>query len=171
MEFIERISKRPDIAPYASQIESFAGGSGCSLKIEILDPRCGGISIPGECIIAEAVLLFPKELMLYIILHEIAHQYQYRKHGRDMMIDAYLNLPIDDAAEELIRIESVADRMAMLKLRSMIGTRRLPPYRYYGCQNKGYFRSYLERIRTAAESMGKSDIDSINEMIYAEYRS
>ena len=172
MNLEEIFFARIDLLPYKGMIEGFVDKSECeSFAFENLDPRCGGISIPGKCIISKTILQFPMEVLLYILFHEIAHQYQYRKHGRDLMLDAYLGLPIGEAAEELLRIESIADRLAMLKLRSIIGGESLPPYRYYRNASIEYFERHIEKIRKSAEELENRDIDSINEMIYAEYRA
>jgi|LauGreDrversion4_2_1035121.scaffolds.fasta_scaffold07279_10 hypothetical protein len=172
MEFIEKLMTRQDLLSYQADIEKFIGKSGCTkIDFEELSPKCGGISIPGKCIISTTIIQFPMEVLLYILFHEIAHQYQYRKHGRDLMLDAYLSLPIGEAAEELLRIESIADRLAMLKLRSVIGGESLPPYRYYRNASIEYFERHIEKIRKSAEELENRDIDSINEMIYAEYRA
>lgn len=78
MNFIEQLFAREDLLPYKVGIEEFINKSGCkSITFEELNPKCGGISTPDECIISTIILEFPKEILLYILFHEIAHQYQY----------------------------------------------------------------------------------------------
>jgi len=171
MEFIERLMARQDLLAHQTQIEKFIEDSGCSeIEFEVLDPKCGGISIPGECIISTIILQFPKEVLLYILFHEIAHQYQYKKWGKNLMMDAYTTLPLEEAVKNLLYIESVADRLAMLKLRSIIGGENLPPYRYYGCKNLEFFKEYISNLRSLIDENNATDIESINELIYLKYK-
>jgi hypothetical protein len=171
MEFIERLMTRQDLATYKTEIEIFIERSGCVKVIfEDLDPKCGGISTPDECIISTIILQFPKEILLYILFHEIAHQYQYKKWGKNLMMDTYTKLPIEDAVKSLLYIESVADRLAILKLRSIIGVENIPPYRYYGCENLEFFKEYISNLRNSIDESNATDIESINEIIYFKYK-
>ena len=171
MNFIEQLFTREDLLPYKASIEEFINKSECeSIIFDELDPKCGGISTPDECIISTIILQFPKEILLYILFHEIAHQYQYKKWGKNLMMDAYTALPIEDAAKNLLYIESIADRLAMLKLRSIIGNDNIPPYRYYGCENLEFFKEYISNLRNSIEKQNASDIESINEIIYLKYK-
>jgi hypothetical protein len=171
MNFIEQLFTREDILPYKVGIEEFIENSGCeSISFQDLNPKCGGISIPGECIISTIILQFPKEVLLYILFHEIAHQYQYKKWGKNLMMDVYTTLPLEEAVKNLLYIESVADRLAMLKLRSIIGGENLPPYRYYGCKNLEFFKEYISNLRSLIYENNATDIESINELIYLKYK-
>lgn len=171
MNFIEKLFTREDLLPYKISIEEFINKSGCkSIKFENLNPKCGGISTPDECIISTTILQFPKEILLYILFHEIAHQYQYKKWGKNLMMDAYTKLPIKEATKNLLYIESIADRFAILKLRSIIGNENIPPYRYYGCKNLEFFEEYISNLRNSIEKNNANDIESINEIIYLKYK-
>jgi hypothetical protein len=171
MKFIEKLMTRQDLLSYQKDIEKFIEKSGCTkISFEELNPKCGGISTPDECIISTIILEFPKEILLYILFHEIAHQYQYKKWGKNLMIDAYTKLTIEDAVKSLLYIESVADRLAILKLRSIIGNENIPPYRYYGCKNLEFFKEYICDLRNSIEKNNANDIESINEIIYLRYK-
>jgi hypothetical protein len=171
MNFTEQLFTRKDLLPYKDNIEEFINKSGCkSITFEELNPKCGGISTPDECIISTIILQFPKEILLYILFHEISHQYQYKKWGKNLMMDAYKTLPIEDAVKSLLFIESVADRLAILKLRSIIGVENIPPYRYYGCKNLEFFKEYISNLRNSIEKSNVTDIESINEIIYLKYK-
>lgn len=171
MEFIEKLMTRQDLVEYKEQIETFIERSGCTkLSFESLNPKTGGVSIPGECIVSDIILQFPKEVLLYILFHEVSHQYQYRKHGKDLMMKAYTELPIEEAVDELLWVESIADRLAMLSLRSVIGGDKVPEYRYYGCTNKVYFEDYLVSLRHEIEQENVDGIDAINGIILRRAR-
>lgn len=88
MNVTEKLQKRLDLHLYIKEIEEFIERSGCkSIRFEELSPKCGGISLPNECIISTIILQFPTELLLYILFHEIAHQYQYKKYGKDLGLE------------------------------------------------------------------------------------
>lgn len=162
---------RQDLVEHKEQIETFIERSGCTkLSFESLNPKTGGVSIPGECIISDIILEFPKEVLLYILFHEVSHQYQYRKWGKNLMMKAYTELPIEEAVDELLWIESIADRFAMLYLRSIIGGEQLPAYRYYGCTNKAYFEDYLALLRHEINQENVDGIDAINGIILRRAR-
>ncbi len=162
---------RQDLVEYKEQIETFIERSGCTkLSFESLNPKTGGVSIPGECIVSDIILEFPKEVLLYILFHEVSHQYQYRKWGKNLMMKAYTELPIEEAVDELLWIESIADRFAMLYLRSVIGGEHLPAYRYYGCTNKAYFEDYLALLRHEINQENVDGIDAINGIILRRAR-
>lgn len=171
MNFTEQLFTRKDLLPYQTEIEEFINKSGCkSITFEELNTKCGGISTPEECIISTIILQFPKEILLYILFHEIAHQYQYQKWGKNLMMNAYTILPIEDAVKSLLFIESIADRFAILKLRSIIGNENIPPYRYYGCTNLEFFKEYISNLRNSIDENDATDIESINEIIYLRYK-
>ena len=66
-----------------------------------------------------ATLILPKAL--YIIFHEIAHQYQFKKYGADKMYECYTGDLSDEEAADLIkRVEEVADEFALKKVRQLI---------------------------------------------------
>ena len=82
--------------------------------------RALGISKTDKCVISTKLLDLPIEYLVYVILHEVSHQYQYTKHGKDIALDVYLdNLNIDNAAQKLLKIEQIADRLAILKLNKL----------------------------------------------------
>ena len=166
--FFDFLFRRIDLSPNRLEIESFIRGSGqTNIRFEKLSPLCAGISSPKECIISEMILTLPRPLLLYILFHEIAHQYQYKKHGINMMLYTYTNQPFENAILTLRHTESIADRFAILKLREFIPHSEIPPYRYYGNDNINHMETYLKWIRSFSNGL---DIDEINEKIYEKYR-
>lgn len=165
--FLDFLFLRIDLRSDKKEIESFIRGcEQTNIRFEKLSPLCAGISTPNECIISETILSFPKPVLLYILFHEISHQYQYKKHGSDMMLDVYTKMPFDDAINKLIYAESVADRLAILRLRKFINHSEIPPYRYYRSDNQNSIKTHLKWIRTFSDGL---TIDEINERIYEKY--
>jgi hypothetical protein len=60
------------------------------------------------------------EFALFVIFHEIAHQYQYKKYGEDIMYDCYIGeLSNEEAAKFMKQTEEVADEFAGRKIRQL----------------------------------------------------
>lgn len=87
-------------------------------KIEITNLSMAlGASLNDRVIISSSVLNGSIQHILYVIFHEIAHQYQYKKHGFAEMF-AYFkdDYKLDDAVELLRKVENITDRFAISKI-------------------------------------------------------
>ena len=85
-QFINELkSKFPDHSNLMDDLKAFIMQSGCP-AIEF-DELYGaqGISKTDKCIVNRNTLQKSLENALYVILHEISHQYQYAKYGKDVM--------------------------------------------------------------------------------------
>jgi uncharacterized protein (DUF2132 family) len=59
--------------------------------------------------------------LLFVIFHEIAHQYQFKKYGNDIMYKCYKNeIDIEEAADFMKKTEMVADEFAARKVREFV---------------------------------------------------
>jgi hypothetical protein len=57
---------------------------------------------------------------LYVLFHEIAHQYQYKKYGIDKIYDTYTgDISVEEGAKFMKYVENVADEFAIRKLREI----------------------------------------------------
>lgn len=123
--FLVQLSERhPDSVYVMKFLSDFILKSGCQ-RIEFGNFKISahGASLIDRVIINEKVLDYPLPYVLYVIFHEIAHQYQYKKYGIDKMYDLYLGkIPIKDGAIWLKNIEEVADDFAFRKLRQLKST-------------------------------------------------
>jgi hypothetical protein len=104
------------------ELIDFIVSSGCrAIEFRKMSNRAMGISKTDVCILNYDVLKLPDEYTLYIILHEVAHQYQYRKHGKNLVLDVYLeSTPLEEAAKKLLLVEQIADRLAIAKLNKIL---------------------------------------------------
>jgi len=60
------------------------------------------------------------EFALFVIFHEIAHQYQFKKYGKDIMYNCYIGeLSDEEAASFMKHTEEVADEFAGRKIRQL----------------------------------------------------
>jgi hypothetical protein len=113
-EFMKRLNEAfPKYPEVLNDLRSYIISSGCpAIAFETLY-GAQGISKTDKCIVSDQVLKSSIEKALYVILHEISHQYQYAKYGKNVMWDAYNSrIDIDQAVDLLMNIELVADRLA-----------------------------------------------------------
>jgi hypothetical protein len=109
---------------------------------------------------------------LFIIFHELAHQYQFRKYGAEKMMGLYLNeVPLDEAAEAMAKYEAVADEFGVRKVRELnqkgLLDSKYPPIKGYGNNpSVSKFKYLLYTIRTELTRRGVDNIDKAAEYIY-----
>jgi len=153
------------------ELSDYIVASGCpAIKFDTIYGAMG-ISKTDECIINKSILSGDLGKTLYTILHEIVHQYQYSKYGKDVVWDAYnSNIDIDEAVNLLMNIELVADRLAVLKANNLLKshdiknkTEILP---FYSKFDKSYFKSHLEGLREEVKKKGMTSVKEVNEYMY-----
>jgi hypothetical protein len=134
-----------------------------------------GISKTDKCVIADKILSRPIENALYVILHEVSHQYQYSKYGKDVMWDSYnSNIDIEKAVDLLMNIELVADRLAIIKSKHLLDSNGVKNYKQataiYPKMSRQYFKSHLESLRKSVNDKDISNIDGVNNMMHDELK-
>lgn len=174
-EFIKIIDKRrSDINQnIKNSLINFIIESGCkSLKFEKLSKKALGISKPDGCILGTLLLDLRLEYFLYILLHEISHQYQYKKYGKNAALDIYTDIiSLDDAVDKLMFLEKTADRLSIIKTKKILSDNgimlKIPINpRYLNLEDTDYIKSYIEDIRKKVKENNYSTIEEINEHIY-----
>jgi hypothetical protein len=103
-------------------IRNFIENSNCQrIEFAKFDYPAIGLSLSNGVLINKDILTnsyFFLSKVLYVIFHEIAHQYQYKKYGYDIMQNIYHgNTPLEDGVKLLKSIEYTADQFGMRKCR------------------------------------------------------
>lgn len=134
-----------------------------------------GISKTDKCVIADKVLKRPIENALYVILHEVSHQYQYSKYGKNVMWDSYnSNIDIEKAVDLLMNIELVADRLAIVKTRHLLDSNGVKDYKpvtaVYPKMSRQYFKNHLESLRKNVKDKDIQNVDGVNNMMHDELK-
>jgi len=157
------------------EIKSFIELSGCpAIKFEPLRGALG-ISKTDCCIISSTVLHGPLDYLLYVVYHEVVHQYQYSKHGEDIALEIYLEkIPLKDAIKTLKRIENTTDRYAILKVKELY-KKYIPEIvpniaPYYKHVSDERFGSMIVYYRVLAKKNKLTNTADINNMIYNSIR-
>jgi hypothetical protein len=171
-EFMKRLNEAfPEHPGVLDDLESYIVSSGCpAIAFETLY-GAQGISKTDKCIVSDQVLKSSIEKALYVILHEISHQYQYAKYGKNVMWDAYNSrIDIEQAVDLLMNIELVADRLAVLKTAQILRSNRINDFKpvtsLYKNLSRSYFKSHLEGLRKAVTEKGVDSIEGANEILY-----
>lgn len=162
---------------FFEDLEDFIIKSGClSIRFEHMSSRALGISKPEECVISYSVLDLPTDYLLYVILHEVAHQYQYKKYGKNLALEIYkCELSIDEAIDKLLYFEQLADRLALMKLNSIVNKNNTKIFvnitpRYLNLNNFDYIKKYIQMIRAEVTNKNYTTIESINEYLHNRIR-
>jgi len=76
-----------------------------------------GLAKNNVCIISSDIFRYKVPNMIFVLFHELAHYYQYKKYGNEFAMSVYTNPPseIDEDVDFLREIETTADRFARLK--------------------------------------------------------
>jgi hypothetical protein len=121
--FLYRVmSTYPETEQYIDNIKSFIENSNCK-KIEVSKFKfpAMGLAMHNGVLFNEAIFNYPLSSFLFVVAHEIAHQYQYKKYGDDKMYECYLGeISVKEAAETMKEVEIIADEFATRKLREFI---------------------------------------------------
>lgn len=118
-EFIGHIVEYyPKFKPFSDKLREFIEKSGCK-KIEFSGFRypASGAALHDGVLINQNMLNQGLPMLLFVIFHEIAHQFQYKKYGADAMYKVYSDdMDVNDAAKLMHDIEIVADEFAARKV-------------------------------------------------------
>lgn len=172
--FLSRINKTfPDMpSDMLLDVKDFIDASGCpEIVFEPLRGGALGISLSDKCVISTSALRVNLHRTLYVIFHEVAHQYQYSKHGEKFVQELYNDqMSIDDAADFLIKVELTADRYAINKVKQLYAkympNEKLILQSLYKNAGKQFIAAHLQQVRDMAKKSGLTDIEDINQMIY-----
>lgn len=121
--FLDRIiSTYPEAEIYIDNIKSFIENSNCK-KIEVSKFKfpAMGLALHNGVLFNDVIFNQPLSSFIFIVAHEIAHQYQYKKYGDDKMYECYLGeISVKEAANAMKEIEIIADEFATRKVREFI---------------------------------------------------
>ena len=131
-----------------------------------------GIAKHDVCIISKYALGYNVSNIMFVLFHELAHYYQYRKYGNDFAMAVYMGdeSEIDKGVEKLKQIESTADKFSRLKSSYYINKYKIDkPVTMSGYGGKfidASLKSYLVKIRGVIKEMKYTTITEINEYLY-----
>ena len=163
-DFIGTLKSKYEISDdLVNFINNFIEKSDCQ-KIEFANFKYPalGAALHNSVLINNTILFKSLESTLFVIFHEIAHQYQYKKYGVEKMYEFYNDeISVNEAAKFMKEIELVADNFASRKIRElqnmgMIDT-KYKPIEYYKNVPEKMLADFINSIR---EKLRERDITS-----------
>jgi hypothetical protein len=131
-----------------------------------------GLAQSNRLVLNPNILNYSLGKALFVLFHEMAHQYQFKKYGKEKMGEMYTEeISLSDAAKFLQKTENVADEFAVRKLKSLErkGLIKLNDYDI----KKGYEHMSIPQIehmvnyfRNVAKQSKSNNIDEISEYLY-----
>ena len=90
-------------------------------KIKFQPIKMGaGLCLGDRLVMNPVTLSYPLGKFLFILFHELAHQYQFKKYGQEKMLELYNDeIDIKDAAKFMADVEMVADEFAFRKMKNL----------------------------------------------------
>lgn len=167
------IEKYPESEKSIDLIRDFIIKSECK-KIDVIkfSKPAYGISLSDRVLINETAFMTTFTMFIFIVFHEIAHQYQYKKYGEKKMYDVYLgDLSLEDGAIWMKHMETVADEFATRKVREVVKMGGIEPgsnqYKgFYKNVPLSQFQSLIAGIKAEIKRQNIKDSSKISEMMY-----
>lgn len=120
--FLDEISNVYELSDELKNfIKEFIKESNCK-QINFSKFKIGalGLALHSGVLMNSITLKQPLPFLLFVVFHEVAHQYQFKKYGHDVMYDCYLgDVSEEQASEFMKKTEEVADEFATRKIREL----------------------------------------------------
>jgi len=172
--FLTQIMKTyPETESFIGNIESFIKDSNCKkIEVTMFKYPALGLALHNGVLFNEVI--FKQELpdFLFIIFHEIAHQYQYKKYGDKKMYEFYLDeTDVKDASIAMKQIEIIADEFANRKVREFLklGFISVPNRKTLSVYKNvplNHFEKLITQTKNTIKSKNVSSFDEISEIFY-----
>lgn len=172
--FLNRItSKFPETELYIDKIKSFIEDSNCK-KVEVgkFKYPALGLALHNGVLFNEMIFYQTLPNFLFIIFHEMAHQYQYKKYGDEKMYEFYLGeIDVKDAAIAMKQIEMTADEFASRKVREfvklgLISQPNFPALSQYKNIPLNHFENLINKTKESIKEKGVTSFDEVAELFY-----
>ena len=172
--FLDRIvSKYPETQSYIGKIKSFIEDSDCK-KVEVSKFKYPalGLAVHNGVLFNEMIFYQTLPNFLFIIFHEIAHQYQYKKYGDEKMYEFYLGeINVKEAAIAMKQIEMTADEFASRKVREfvklgLISQPNFPALSQYKNIPLSHFEKLINTTKESIKEKGITSFDKVAELFY-----
>jgi hypothetical protein len=130
-----------------------------------------GVALHNGVLINNSVLNRSLEFALFVIFHEIAHQYQYKKYGIEKMYEFYNDeISVTDVAKFMKQVEVIADNFASRKIRELQNmdmiNKNYTPIEMYKTVPESSLIAFIENIRAQLRARNITSPDGISEFYY-----
>ena len=171
--FLSKISEKyPEFDEFKDKVEEFIDKSECQ-KIEFANFKMPvmGLALHDGVMINNMAISRGLPYLLFVIFHEVAHQYQFKKYGAEKMYECYQDeTDIDSAADFMKKTELVADEFASKKIKQLakmgyISSSFIPP-KYYQNVPIQQIKMMVQGFRNQMRSQNISSPEKISELFY-----
>jgi len=153
-------------------LKDFIENSDCE-KIEFADFKYAalGAALHNGVLINKRALYQGLEFALFVIFHEIAHQYQYKKYGKEKMYEYYNDeISVDEAAKLMKKTEEIADSFAVRKIRELqkmgLINGNYKPIEMYKNLPEKHIAGFISDVRNKLRERNLTSPDEISEYYY-----
>ena len=175
--FLDEISSKHNMSDELKDfVKQFIEESDCK-RINFSRFKMGvmGLALESGVLINSVALNHPLPFLLFLIFHEVAHQYQFKKYGEDVMYDCYLGeISEREAAEFMKHTEEVADDFAFRKIRQLQKLNLIGPYTPPQMYKNVPIQQITMMVNNYREDMIRKNIDSpkkVSEYFYNMVKS
>ena len=153
-------------------IRQFISNSGCKNIIIERIKMGAGLSLSDRVILSPDLFNLNLAKFLFILFHEIAHQYQFKKYGGEKMYELYTGeMDIKQGCKMMRDIELVADEFATRKMREFVklGVIKEKDAKFGGFYKntpESHFHMLVSQIRDMLKKSKVSEPDKISELFY-----
>jgi len=176
--FLNKIQAEYDISDSLyTELMEFIEKSNCK-KIEFakFNYPALGLALHNGVLINSNMIGDNLSFLIFVIFHEVAHQFQFKKYGDKIMYGVYSgDVSIDEAAKFMKHTEEVADEFAMRKIRELQkkgliddNYRANSPYRNISVQS---IKSMIIRFRDDLELKNITSPNDISKYFYNMVKS
>jgi Zn-dependent peptidase ImmA (M78 family) len=120
--FFDKMSEKYDMSDELKEfIVKTLNDSDCQ-NIELVKIKNGayGLALHDGVYLNLSMLNRPLDFFLFVLFHELAHQYQYKKYGHEVMYACYIgDISDTEGAEFMKKMEDVANRFAIAKINEL----------------------------------------------------
>lgn len=170
MNKIKETYKQSD--EHLNVIRQFISNSGCKNIIIERIKMGAGLSLSDRVILSPDLFNLNLAKFLFILFHEIAHQYQFKKYGGEKMYELYTGeMDIKQGCKMMRDIELVADEFAARKMREFVklGIIKEKDAKFGGFYKdtpESHFHMLVSQIRDMLKKSKVSEPDKISELFY-----
>ena len=170
---IQVMETYPETEGFIDNIESFIKNSNCKkIEVAMFKYPALGLAVHNGVLFNEVIFKQQLPDFLFIIFHEIAHQYQYKKYGDEKMYEFYLDeTDVKEAAIAMKKIEIIADEFANRKVREFVklGFINVPNRKTLSMYKDiplNHFERLISQTKDTIRSKNVSSFDEIADIFY-----
>jgi hypothetical protein len=170
---IQVMETYPETEGFIDNIESFIKNSNCKkIEVAMFKYPALGLAVHNGVLFNEVIFKQQLPDFLFIIFHEIAHQYQYKKYGDEKMYEFYLDeTDVKEAAIAMKKIEIIADEFANRKVREFVklGFINAPNRKTLSMYKDiplNHFERLISQTKDTIRSKNVSSFDEIADIFY-----